>query len=398
MAKNQNTSVITAARYRACASPGRRSFITGAAALVATARLGPTLTETPQNATPTTKLDEWLSRTKEEALEPQLPIIDPHHHFWNTPERDPQVYLLENLAADVKGHNVRQTVFIECGSMYRADGPEEFRVVGETEFVQGVAAESASGRYGDLRAAAGIVGTADLRLGDRVAPVLEAQIAASRQRFRGIRHGAAWAEPGVLPTGSVAARNTNRPSVPAHVLLDPAFRRGYAYLRTYGLTFEGWVYHTQIAELTDLAKAFPDTTIIFNHLGGPIGVGAFTGRRDEVFRAWKPAVAELARCPNVVAKVGGIQMVVNGYGWHERKQPPTSDDLLAANRDWYLYMIDRFSPTRCMFESNFPVDRLSCSYTVVWNQFKKLTKGFSASDRSAMFHDTAMRVYRLPRH
>src|SRR5437016_152120 len=309
MAKNQNTSVITAAHFslgcalsglrsaRACASPGRRSFITGAAALVATARLGPTLNASPQNSTPTTKLDEWLSRTKEEALEPQLPIIDPRHHFWNTPERDPQVYLLENLAADVKGHNVRQTVFIECGSMYRGDGPEEFRVVGETEFVQGVAAASSSGKYGELRVAAGIAGTADLRLGDRVAPVLEAQMAASRQRFRGIRHGAAWAEPGVLPGGSIAPRSSNRPSVIPHLLLDSNFRRGYAYLRTYGLTFEGWVYHTQTGELTELAKTFPDTTIIFNHLGGPIGVGQYAGRRDEVFGVWKTAVAELARYP-----------------------------------------------------------------------------------------------------
>jgi predicted TIM-barrel fold metal-dependent hydrolase len=183
-----------------------------------------------------------------------------------------------------------------------------------------------------------------------------------------------------------------------HLLLDSNFRRAYAYLQNYGLTFEGWVYHPQIAELTDLAKAFPDTTIIFNHLGGPIGVGRFAGRRNEVFAVWKTAIAELAKCPNVVAKVGGIQMIVNGYGWHERKQPPTSDELLAANRDWYLYTIEHFGPTRCMFESNFPVDRLSCSYTVVWNQFKKLTKGFSASERAAMFHDTAMRVYRLPRH
>src|SRR3989441_3108163 len=272
------------------------------------------------------------------------------------------------------------------------------RIVGERDYVQGVAAASAREKYGELRFAAGIVGTADLRLGDRVAPVLEAQMAASRQRFRGIRHGAAWAEPGVLPGGSIASRSSNRPSVIPHLLLDSNFRRGYAHLRTYGLTFEGWVYHTQIGELADLAKTFPDTTIIFNHLGGPIGVGQYTGRRDQVFVAWKSAVAELARCPNVVAKVGGIQMVVNGYGWHERKQPPTSDELLAANRDWYLYVIDRFTPARCMFESNFPVDRLSCSYTVLWNQFKKLTKNFSPTERSAMFHDTAMRVYRLPRH
>ena len=373
-------------------SVARRGFLKGAAAFVATAPSAVSQNTAAQAA------QDWLSLTQEAPLEPELPIIDPHHHLWDDPARTPQRYLLEHLVADTKGHNVRQTVFIECGSMYRADGPEEFRVLGETEFVQGIAAECASGRYGDLRAAAGIVGTADLRLGDRVAPVLEAQVAASRQRFRGIRHGAAWTEPGEIPTGSAAARAPNRPAVVPHLLLDSNFRRGYAHLRTYGLTFEGWVYHTQIAELTDLANVFPDTTIVFNHLGGPIGVGAYAGRRDEIFRAWKSAISELSRRPNVVAKIGGIQMVVNGYGWHERKKPPASDELLAANRDWYLYTIDQFTPARCMFESNFPVDRLSCSYTVLWNQFKKLTKGFSAGERSAMFHDTAMRVYRLPRH
>jgi predicted TIM-barrel fold metal-dependent hydrolase len=274
--------------------------------------------------------------------------------------------------------------------MYRLDGPEEFRVVGETEFVQGIAAMSASGRYGDTRVAAGIVGTADLRLGDRVAPVLEAQMAASPQRFRGIRHRAAWsADRAVVPVQPT--------DVPQHVLLDPLFRRGYAYLRRYGMSFEGWVYHTHIADLTSLARAFPDTPIIFNHLGGPIGVGSYAGHRDEIFAAWKPAVAELAKCPNAFAKVGGIQMVVNGYGWEQRQRPPTSDELLDANGKWYRHMIEQFGPSRCMFESNFPVDRLSCSYTVLWNQFKKLTKGFSADERSAMFHDTAMRAYRLAR-
>jgi predicted TIM-barrel fold metal-dependent hydrolase len=329
----------------------------------------------------------WLTLTSEPALEPELPIVDPHHHLWDRPG---DRYLLEELVADIKGHNVRQTVFIECSSMYRADGPEEFKVVGETEFVQGIAAMSASGRYGATRVAAGIVGTADLRLGDRVAPVLEAQVAASPQRFRGIRHRAAWsADRVVVPVQPI--------DQPQHVLLDPLFRRGYSYLRRYGLSFEGWVYHTHIADLTSLARAFPDTPIIFNHLGGPIGVGSYAGHRDEVFAAWKPAVAELAKCPNVVAKVGGIQMVVNGFGWEQRQRPPTSDELLDANGKWYRHIIEQFGPNRCMFESNFPVDRLSCSYTVLWNQFKKLTKGFSADERTAMFHDTAMRVYRLER-
>ncbi len=168
-------------------------------------------------------------------------------------------------------------------------------------------------------------------------------------------------------------------------------------MRTYGLTFEGSVFHTYIDDLTDLAKAFPDTTIIFNHLGTPIGVGAYAGRRKEVFAAWKTSVAELAKCPNVVAKLGGLQMNVNGYEWHKRDKPPTSDQLLETNRDWYNYTIDQFGPERCMFESNFPVDKLSCSYTVLWNQFKKLTKNFSKDERAAMFHDTAKRVYRLPK-
>ena len=337
---------------------------------------------------------DWLAQTRESAIEPELPIIDPHHHLW---DRSPLAnrYMLEELIEDTKDHNVRQTVFVECSAMYRADGPEEFKVVGETEFVQGVAAKSASGGYGEMRVATGIVGSANLRLGDRVAAVLEAQIAASPQRFRGIRHRAAWGDSAYIR--ALGGWPSKPADAPQRILLDPDFRKGYAHLRTYGLTFEGWVFHTHIDDLTDLAKAFPDTTIIFNHLGGPIGVESYTGRRNEVFAAWKQSVAELAKCPNVVAKLGGMQMIVNGYDWHKRDRPPTSDQLLQANRDWYNYTIDQFGPDRCMFESNFPVDKLSCSYTVLWNQFKKLTKDFSKDERAAMFHDTAMRVYRLPR-
>lgn len=327
----------------------------------------------------------WIERTHEDAIEPDLPIIDPHHHLWLRPGSR---YVLDDLLADLSGHNVRQTVFIECTSMYRADGPEEFRVVGETEWVQGIAAQSASGGFGAARIATGIVGSADLRLGERVAPVLEAQIAASPQRFRGIRHRAAWAEPGVVPN---QAANQS-----PHLLLDAEFRRGFAYLRRYGLSFEAWLYHPQLAELADLARAFPDTVIILNHLGGPLGVGPYAGRREEVFAQWRRDLPAVAACPNVVMKLGGIQMVINGFGWHERATPPTSDELLAANRDWYLFAIEQFGPERCMFESNFPVDKLSCSYTVLWNQFKKLTASFPAGQRAAMFAGTARRIYRLP--
>jgi predicted TIM-barrel fold metal-dependent hydrolase len=214
---------------------------------------------------------------------------------------------------------------------------------------------------------------------------LEAQQTAS-SRFRGIRHRAAWAPPEAL----------QRPSLePEHLLLDPKFREGYAKLADYDMTFEGWVYHPQISELTNIARAFPETTIIFNHLGGPLGLGPYADRHNDVFAKWRPLVTELASCPNVVAKVGGIQMPVNGFGWQDRKRPPTSDELLAVNRRWYEHTIEVFGPERCMFESNFPVDRASCSYTVLWNQFKKLSAGYSASERASMFHDTAQRVYRL---
>ena len=337
---------------------------------------------------------EWLNLTRESAIEPELPIIDPHHHLWDGSQLADR-YMLEELIEDTRDHNIRQTVFVECSAMYRADGPEEFRVVGETEFVQGVAAMSASGAYGEMRAATGIVGAANLCIGERVAAVLEAQIAASPQRFRGIRQRAAWGDSAYIR--ALGGWPSTPANLPRRILLDSDFRKGYAQLRTHGLSFEGWVFHTHIDDLTDLAKAFPDTTIIFNHLGGPIGVESYAGRRDEVFAAWKLSVAELAKCPNVVAKLGGLQMIVNGYDWHKRDKPPTSDQLLETNRDWYNYTIDQFGPDRCMFESNFPVDKLSCSYTVLWNQFKKLTKNFSKDERADMFHDTAMRVYRLPR-
>jgi predicted TIM-barrel fold metal-dependent hydrolase len=270
--------------------------------------------------------------------------------------------------------------------MYRASGPPELRPVGETEFVNGIAAMSASGRYGPTRVAAGIVGFADLTLGERVGAVLDAHRAAS-PRFRGIRHAAGW-------DASPDVRNSHT-NPPAGLYLDPAFRRGFAELGRRGLTFDAWLYHPQIPELTDLAKAFPDTTIVLDHFGGPLGIGPYAGRRAEVFAAWKSALRALADCPNVVAKLGGLVMPLNGFGFHKRDRPPTSADLVEATRDWYLHTIDRFGPERCMFESNFPVDGQSASYRVLWNSFKRIAATSSAAEKAALFHDTAARVYRL---
>ena len=326
--------------------------------------------------------NEWLAQVDEDVLEPDLPICDPHHHLWDYPGSR---YLLDELLVDVgSGHNVSSTVFMECGSMYRADGPEALKPVGETEFVNGIAAMSASGGYGDTRACAAIVGYANLNLGAAVGEVLDAHARAST-RFRGIRHAAGW-DP------SEDVRNSHTAPVPG-MLADPDFRAGFAELGKRGMTFDGWLYHPQIPELTDLARAFPDQSIVFDHFGGPLGIGPYTDQRAEIFDYWKGAVRELAQCENVVAKLGGLVMAINGFGFHRRERPATSDELVAATRDYHLHMIECFGVDRCMFESNFPVDKVSCSYRVLWNSFKKLAGGFSATEKAALFHATAARVY-----
>ena len=333
--------------------------------------------------------EAWLSQVEEAALEPELPICDPHHHLWDGRSGAVQQrYLLDEMLADLAGeHNVVSTVFIECGAMFKADGPEALRCVGETEFVNGVAAMSASGAYGKARIAAGIIGTVDLRIGDSAAAVLDAQIAAGGGRFRGIRRGAAW-------HASPAIEN-HRTNPPEHVLLREDFRSGFQHLASRQLSFEVWCLHPQIPDATSLARAFPDTTLILDHFGGPIGIGPYAGKQDEVFAEWKKSIDELARCPNVVAKLGGLNMEVNGYGWEKRALPPTSAELAQATRRYFEHTIERFGPDRCMFESNFPVDKLSCSYTVLWNSFKRLSKSYSSDERAALLHGTATRVYRL---
>jgi predicted TIM-barrel fold metal-dependent hydrolase len=327
----------------------------------------------------------------EEVIEPGLPICDPHHHLW---DRHGNRYLLDELLADTgqadangARHDVRSTVFVECASMYRADGPDALRPVGETEFVDGIAAMSARGGHGDTRVAAGIVAFADLSLGAAVGEVLEAHVAAARGRLRGIRHAAAW-------HASEQIRNSH--SNPAeHLLLQPKFREGFAQLARFGLSFDAWLFHTQIAELTDLARAFPDTPIVLDHFGGPLGIGPHAGQADAVYADWRRDIDALARCPNVVAKLGGLAMPVNGFGWHKREPRPSSQQLAEATARYYLHAIERFGPGRCMFESNFPVDKVSCSYLVLWNSFKRLAAGCTAAEKAALFHDTAVRVYRL---
>jgi len=341
--------------------------------------------------TPSTNAN-WLTQVQEEALQPQLPIIDPHHHLWEfRDERVAHRYLLDEILADVNsGHNIVATVHIECGSMYRADREPPYQVIGETEFVNGIAAMSASGLYGDCKIAAGIIGTVDLRSGDQVGTLLDMHIAAGAGRFRGIRSQASWDQAGVAKSG----RNVTGPNL----FIDREFHKGFAKLADRNLSFEAWCYHPQIPQVTELARAFPETTIVLDHFGGPLGEGIHATQKDEIYKQWKKDITELARCDNVMAKLGGLNMELNGFDWHHKSSPPDSETLMQATRHYYEFTIEQFGINRCMFESNFPVDMCSCSYTVLWNSFKRLTTGYSDSDKAALFHDNASRIYRLELH
>ena len=326
----------------------------------------------------------WIDLTTEEPIDPDIPICDPHHHFWDRPGNR---YMLDELLSDIGGgHKITETVFVECSAMYRKDGPESMRPVGEIEFVQGLAAQSASGGYGETKIAAGIVGYADLSLGDNVIEVLEAQIDASRNRFRGIRNSSCWDQ-------SPEIAGYKNP--PAGLLKDKSFRQGFSHLRRLGLSFDAWMYHTQLQELFDLAKNYPDTPIILDHIGGPIGIGPYSGKRDEVVKLWSEGISNLSRCENVVVKLGGLGMPLGGFKWHERNAPPSSEDIARIMSPYYEHCIEEFGVNRCMFESNFPVDNVSTSYTVLWNAFKRITRDYSESERASLFRDTALQVYRI---
>jgi predicted TIM-barrel fold metal-dependent hydrolase len=327
----------------------------------------------------------WLERHKEDILEPALPIIDPHHHVWDAPNWR---YLFDDFLADVRaGHNIRSTVYVQCYSMYRKGGPRELRSLGETEFANGVAAMAASGIYGETRICDGIVGMVDLFQGSRAAEILEKHITITGGRFKGIRQITAWhQEEAIQPPvkGRVAG-----------MLLDPKFREGFATLAPLGLTFDAWAFHSQLDEVLDLARAFPGTMIALNHLGGPVGIGSYATQRQEVFAAWRGAIRKLAECPNIAVKIGGLGAKLAGFSFHRQAEPPSSEQLATEWRPYVEAAIETFGPARCMFESNFPVDKGSCSYAVIWNAFKRLAGGCSADEKTALFSDTAARFYRL---
>ena len=337
--------------------------------------------------------DAWLAlRPAEDVLDADLPIVDPHHHLWDHKRHR---YLLDELRADVgsgngRGHRIVATVFVDCMAFYRSSGPAALRPVGETEFANGVAAMCESGVYGELRACAGIVGFADLTRGAGVREVLQAHIAAGGGpggRFKGIRHAGGW-------DASPMIHNSHTKPGPG-LYADATFRQGFAQLAPLGLSFEAWQYHPQLPDVIALARAFPDTAIVLNHVGGPLGVGPYAGRTDDTYAQWRRHITELAACANVSVKLGGLGMRIGPIGQHALALPPTSQEVAQAWRPWIEACIEAFGPARCMFESNFPVDKMSCSYATLWNAFKHLAAGASASEKADLFADTARRVYRL---
>jgi predicted TIM-barrel fold metal-dependent hydrolase len=317
-----------------------------------------------------------------------LKNLPPSDHGFMDIIRDIPRYLLDELLTDLKsGNNVIGTVYMECGAMYRADGPEALRCVGETEFVNGVAAMSASGLYGNLRACAGIVGHVDFRY-EGVEDVLRSHIAAGHGRFRGIRQSCSWdADPGVL--GPLHGR------VPEGLYRDAGFREGFKCLARLGLSFDAWLLEPQLPDLIDLARAFPDTVIVLDHVGTPLGIAAYAGRREERFEVWRENIRALGKCANVHVKLGGLPMPFAGWRKRMAEPLPTSETLAAQWKPYIETCIETFGPERGMFESNFPVDRFGADYAALWNAFKRLAAGYSAAEKTALFSGTAKKVYRL---
>ena len=333
--------------------------------------------------------DQWLAKAVPEApIQPELPIIDPHVHFWQMASG--YRYFLEEFAQDAAscGHTIEATVFVECNSMYRKSGPPHLRPVGETEFAVGMAAMALSGRYTPTRAADGIVGFVDLSQGDRAAEALDAQLAAGNGRLKGIRQRAKW-DPDPVVRGAMHADGPG-------LYLQPDFANGIKALVSRGLLFEASIFHPQISDVTALARAHPDCSIVVNHSGSPVGHSSYAGKAEEVHGSWMAGMRELAACPNVSIKMGGLLMCLGNFDYTLESRPPTSGELASLWRPYIEPCLELFGASRCMVSSNFPVEKAGVPYGTVWNMFKRLAEGCTADEKRLIFSETARRIYGLP--
>lgn len=321
----------------------------------------------------------------ETILDPEMPIVDAHVHLVHRPDLN---YMLDDLIADLSaGHRIAATVYIENGSMYRTTGPELLRSLGEIEYANGLGAMGASGVFGPTRFCAAIVGYAPVDKGDSVAELLDRALAVAPDRLRAVRQMAFFHPSEIfqsLPLG-----------FPEGILSSASFLEGYRHVGSRGLSYEACVFHNQLGEVRDLADAFPETQLVVGHMGMAFGLGLDRNQRHEVFLDWRKSMQQIAERPNTLCKIGGLGLLFWGFGFEGHAGSVSSGQLAEVWQPYVEAVIEAFGPERCMMESNFPEDGPSCGYVPSWNALKLCTRGYSAEERAAMFHNNAARFYRI---
>lgn len=325
----------------------------------------------------------WLDRVQEAQIPVAYPVLDGHIHLWDysSPPYFGDSYRNEAVAA-----GIASSVYVECSMAYRDDGPAAEKPLGEIEFVRDQARLHSTP---DFRLAEAIIGTADVRLGTGIAPILEQALALGEMRFRGIRVRAATDPDPAVGYGLGAP--------PPGLLLQPESLKALTVLRDMGLTLDAYLFHTQLADIEALARALPDLSIVVNHIGAPLGEGRYAARRTEVEAQWREGIARLAPFENVAIKIGGFAISrINLIARGDRTDPPSSEVVAAACAPWLDHCLDSLGAGRCLFGSNFPVDKVAMSLTVLVNAMKRLAARLSPDEAAALMGGTARRVYRLP--
>lgn len=319
----------------------------------------------------------------EEIVLPHLPVVDSHMHLWDRIGFD---YFASEFLADVAdGHDVRSSVYVECGMAYDAFSPDPMLAVDETRYA---VKQAALGQGHTHKLAEGILGAANLLLGDEIQPVLEAHVEAAQGRFRGVRFRVAFdadPEAGYHESGYLNENVLHRPELLASARI----------LARMGLTLELWGFHPQLADVKAFARKVPEVQIVLNHVGGPLGVGRYADMRKQVFAEWSQGMRALADEANVMVKLSGLGISRLGLRQAGGQAHTTSDQLVAAWGPFVRHCVETFGPDRSIFGSNFPVDRATASYRTLLNAYKKMLLDLSDDELRAVFAENARRTYRL---